>query len=84
MPVVDKLSLLLREDLVYAFENDLDSVFDITHLGCSLGQKEQDLEVELKQVQKLKEKFRQIHEQLSSVSAQSMFPSVKTNLNPKK
>ncbi|KAF6173878.1 hypothetical protein GIB67_039829 [Kingdonia uniflora] len=83
MPVVDKLSLLLREDLEYAFENDLDSVFDITHLRHSLGQKKRDLEVELKRVQKLKEKFRQIHEQLSSVSAQSV-PSAEADLNPKK
>ncbi|KAF6155984.1 hypothetical protein GIB67_039315, partial [Kingdonia uniflora] len=61
--------LLLQENLEYAFENDLDSVFDITHLRHSLGQKKRDLKVELKRVQKLKEKFRQIHEQLSSVSA---------------
>ncbi|OVA06144.1 Dynamin [Macleaya cordata] len=67
MPVVDKLPALLREDLEYAFENELDNVFDITHLRHSLGQQKREMEIELKRINKLKEKFRQIHEQLSSV-----------------
>ncbi|XXG87115.1 hypothetical protein AAC387_Pa11g1881 [Persea americana] len=66
MPVVDKLPVLLREDLESAFRDDLDNVFDITHLQQSLGQRKRDLEIELRRIQRLKEKFRQIHEQLSS------------------
>lgn len=66
MPVVDKLPALLREDLESAFKDDLDNVFDITHLQNSLGQRKRDLEIELRRIQKLKEKFRQIHMQLSS------------------
>ena len=31
MPVVDKLPALLRDDLEYAFEDDLDNVFDLTN-----------------------------------------------------
>ncbi|KAJ4966790.1 hypothetical protein NE237_018639 [Protea cynaroides] len=66
MPVVDKLPALLREDLESAIADDLDNVFDITHLRHSLGQRKRGLEIELKRIQRLREKFRQIHEQLSS------------------
>ncbi|KAL5993080.1 ARP2/3 actin-organizing complex subunit Arc5 [Asimina triloba] len=48
MPVVDKLPALLREDLESAFTDDLDTVFDITHIRQSLGQRKRDLEIELK------------------------------------
>ncbi|XP_057976631.1 dynamin-like protein ARC5 [Malania oleifera] len=65
MPVVDKLPTLLREDLESAFKDDMDNVFDITNLRHSLGQRKRDTEIELKRIQRLKEKFRQIHEQLS-------------------
>ncbi|PKI37811.1 hypothetical protein CRG98_041761 [Punica granatum] len=64
MPVIDKLPTLLREDLESAFEDDLDTVFDITNLRHSLGQKKRDTEVELKRIKRLKEKFRQVHNQL--------------------
>ncbi|KAF5444135.1 hypothetical protein F2P56_036637 [Juglans regia] len=66
MPVVDKLPALLREDLESAFEDDLDNIFDITNLQHSLGLRKQDTEIELKRIKRLKEKFKQIHEQLSS------------------
>jgi hypothetical protein len=102
MPVVDKLPALLREDLESAFEDDLDSIFDITNLQHSLHLRKRDAEIELKrvflwclhfwclhffllvsqfwhsllvwpmllllplQIKRLKEKFRQIHEQLCS------------------
>ncbi|EYU18514.1 hypothetical protein MIMGU_mgv1a0017941mg, partial [Erythranthe guttata] len=65
MPVVDKLPALLREDLDSAFE-DLDNVFDITTMRHSLSQRKRETEIELKRIQRLKEKFRQIHEQLTS------------------
>lgn len=66
MPVVDKLPALLREDLESAFEDNLDNVFDITNLRHSFGQQKRETEIELKRVQRLKEKFKQIHEQLNS------------------
>ncbi|XP_041014707.1 dynamin-like protein ARC5 isoform X2 [Juglans microcarpa x Juglans regia] len=66
MPVVDKLPALLREDLESAFEDDLDNIFDITNLQHSLGLRKRDTEIELKRIKRLKEKFKQIHEQLSS------------------
>lgn len=66
MPVVDKLPALLREDLESAFEDDLDNIFDITNLQHSLHLRKRDTEIELKRIKRLKEKFRQIHEQLSS------------------
>lgn len=50
MPVVDKLPALLREDLESAFEDGLDSIFDITQLRNSLGQRKRNLEIELKRV----------------------------------
>ncbi|KAI3715078.1 hypothetical protein L6452_22045 [Arctium lappa] len=37
MSVADKLPALLQEDLESAFKDDLDNVFDITHLRHSLG-----------------------------------------------
>ncbi|RAL44982.1 hypothetical protein DM860_003741 [Cuscuta australis] len=66
MPVVDKLPALLREDLEAAFEDDLDNVFNISNLQHSFGQQKRETEIELKRIQKLKEKFRCIHEQLIS------------------
>ncbi|KAJ8479100.1 hypothetical protein OPV22_022827 [Ensete ventricosum] len=66
MPVVDKLPALLWEDLESAFGDDLDQIFDITQLRHSLGRGKRDLEIELKRLQRLKEKFREINEQLSS------------------
>ncbi|OMO86878.1 hypothetical protein COLO4_20871 [Corchorus olitorius] len=66
MPVVDKLPALLREDLESAFADDMDNVFDITNLRHSLGQRKRDTEIELKRIKKLKEKFKVIHQQLSS------------------
>ncbi|WOG82637.1 hypothetical protein DCAR_0101803 [Daucus carota subsp. sativus] len=66
MPVVDKLPALLREDLESAFEDNLDNVFDITNLRHSFGQQKRETEIELKRIQRLKEKFKQIHEQLNS------------------
>ncbi|XP_027159795.1 dynamin-like protein ARC5 [Coffea eugenioides] len=66
MPVVDKLPALLREDLESAFQDDLDNVFDITNLRHSLGQQRREVEIELRRIKRLKEKFRQIHEQLIS------------------
>ncbi|PHT70348.1 Dynamin-like protein ARC5 [Capsicum annuum] len=69
MPVVDKLPAMLREDLESAFEDDLDNVFDITNLRHSVVQDKRQTEIELKRVQKLKEKFRYIHEQLNSQQA---------------
>ncbi|WOL02352.1 hypothetical protein Cni_G11071 [Canna indica] len=66
MPVVDKLPALLREDLELAFGDDLDHIFDITQLRHSLGQRKRELEIESKRLQRLKEKFREVNEQLSS------------------
>nr|GEV00612.1 dynamin-like protein ARC5 isoform X2 [Tanacetum cinerariifolium] len=65
MPVVDKLPALLREDLESAFEDDLDNVFDITNLRHALGQRKRETEIEMKRIQRLKDEFRKIHEQLS-------------------
>ncbi|CAI9781780.1 unnamed protein product [Fraxinus pennsylvanica] len=69
MPVVDKLPALLREDLESAFEEDVENVFDITNLQHSLGKQKREAEIELKRIQRLKEKFRQIHEHLNSNQA---------------
>ncbi|XP_012071357.1 dynamin-like protein ARC5 [Jatropha curcas] len=65
MPVIDKLPALLRQDLESAFEDDLDNVFDITNLRHSLGQQKREIEIELKRIKRLKDKFRLIHEQLN-------------------
>jgi hypothetical protein len=67
MPIVDKLPALLREDLESAFEDDLDSIFDVTQLRHSLGQRKRDLEIELKRIKRLKEKFAEINKKLNSL-----------------
>uniref|UniRef100_A0A2P2JNG1 Dynamin-like protein ARC5 n=2 Tax=Rhizophora mucronata TaxID=61149 RepID=A0A2P2JNG1_RHIMU len=64
MPVVDKLPAILRQDLESAFEDDMDNVFDITNLRHSMGQRKQDMEIEMKRIKRLKEKFRLIHDQI--------------------
>ncbi|KAB2042553.1 hypothetical protein ES319_D02G223500v1 [Gossypium barbadense] len=66
MPVVDKLPALLREDLESAFSDDMDNVFNISNLRHSLGQQKRDTEIDLKRINRLKEKFKVIHQQLSS------------------
>ncbi|XP_047315110.1 dynamin-like protein ARC5 isoform X2 [Impatiens glandulifera] len=76
MPVVDKLPALLREDLESAFQDDLDNVFDITNLRHSLGQRKRETEIELKRIQRLKDKFRQIHDQLNLHQVSSSRPYV--------
>lgn len=53
MPVVDKLPALLREDLQFAFEDDMDNVFDISNLKHLLAQRKRDTEIELKRVSRL-------------------------------
>ncbi|KAF5733123.1 dynamin-like protein ARC5 [Tripterygium wilfordii] len=65
MPIVDKLPALLREDIESSFQDDLDAVFDISNLSYSLGQRKRDTEIELRRVKRLKEKFKQIHEQMN-------------------
>ncbi|GMH03122.1 hypothetical protein Nepgr_004961 [Nepenthes gracilis] len=68
MPIVDKLPALLREDLESAFDDDLDSIFDISRLRGSLEHQKRDTEIELKRIQRLKGKFRHIHQQLCHTS----------------
>ncbi|XP_014758379.1 dynamin-like protein ARC5 isoform X2 [Brachypodium distachyon] len=67
MPIVDKLAALLREDLESAFEDDLDSIFNVNQLRHSLGQRKRELEIELKRIKRLKEKFGQINKNLNSL-----------------
>uniref|UniRef100_A0ACD5Y585 Uncharacterized protein n=1 Tax=Avena sativa TaxID=4498 RepID=A0ACD5Y585_AVESA len=67
MPIVDKLAALLREDLESAFEDDLDGIFNVTQLRHSLGQTQRELEVELKRIKRLKEKFGEINKKLNSL-----------------
>uniref|UniRef100_A0A0A9DJP6 Uncharacterized protein n=1 Tax=Arundo donax TaxID=35708 RepID=A0A0A9DJP6_ARUDO len=50
MPIVDKLPALLRQDLESALEDELHSIFDVTQLRQSLGQRKRELEIELKPV----------------------------------
>ncbi|KAL4362798.1 hypothetical protein GQ457_04G004090 [Hibiscus cannabinus] len=66
MPVVDKLPAHLREDLESTFSDDMDNVFDISNLRHSLGQQKRDTEIDLKRINRLKDKFKVIHQQLSS------------------
>uniref|UniRef100_A0A0D9XXG1 Dynamin-type G domain-containing protein n=1 Tax=Leersia perrieri TaxID=77586 RepID=A0A0D9XXG1_9ORYZ len=75
MPIVDKLPALLREDLESAFEDDLDSIFDVTQLRHSLGQRKRDLETELKRIKRLKEKFAEINKKLNSLQVRHSITS---------
>ncbi|CAL4903932.1 unnamed protein product [Urochloa decumbens] len=67
MPIVDKLPALLRQDLESAFEDELDSIFDVSQLRQSLGQKKRELEIEVKRIKRLKEKFGEINKKLNSL-----------------
>ncbi|KAL6905521.1 hypothetical protein ACP4OV_003122 [Aristida adscensionis] len=69
MPIVDKLPALLRQDLESAFEDEdeLNNIFDITQLRQSLGQRKRELEIELKRIKRLKEKFGEINKKLNSL-----------------
>lgn len=58
MPVVDKLPALLKEDLESVFVDDLDSIFNISQLKHSLGQRKREMEIELKQVCSILCKFK--------------------------
>ncbi|KNA16200.1 hypothetical protein SOVF_091230 [Spinacia oleracea] len=60
MPIVDKLPERLREDLS-KFEDDVNSMFDVASLRNSLEQRKRDMEIELKRIQRLKDKFKQLH-----------------------
>ncbi|KAL3699377.1 hypothetical protein R1sor_017399 [Riccia sorocarpa] len=64
MPVVDKFPALLREDLESAFVEDMDNVFNVGHARRGLEQRRRDLDIELKRVERLQEKFASIHERL--------------------
>ncbi|XP_074280685.1 dynamin-like protein ARC5 [Silene latifolia] len=64
MPIVDKLPTLLREDLECNFENNVDSIFDISSLRSCLDQRKRDVDIELRRIRRLKDKFKQIHTQL--------------------
>jgi hypothetical protein len=57
MPVVDKLPALLKEDLESVFVDDLDSIFNVSHLKHSLGQRKREMEIELKRVCSILSKF---------------------------
>eukprot|EP00249_Psilotum_nudum_P012773 c23975_g1_i1 orf=519-3485(+) len=65
MPVVDKFPALLREDLEAAFEEDLDNVFDVAQVRHALEQQKASLEFELRRVERLQEKFANIHHHLA-------------------
>lgn len=71
MPVVDKFPALLREDLEAAFEDDLDNAFDVANARRTLEQQKRDLEIELRRIERLKEKFESIHRDLSGYQSPS-------------
>ncbi|KAG0605139.1 hypothetical protein M758_9G034900 [Ceratodon purpureus] len=65
MPMVDKFPAVLREELEIAFQENID-VFNVAQVRQGLEQERADLALQLKQVEKLHEKFISIHYQLSS------------------
>ncbi|EEF33759.1 dynamin-like protein ARC5 [Ricinus communis] len=77
MPVIDKLPALLRQDLESAFEDDMDNVFDITNIRHSLNQQKREIEIELKRIKRLKDKFRLIYEQLNLQQVKAIRASFK-------
>ncbi|KAH7431119.1 hypothetical protein KP509_08G030700 [Ceratopteris richardii] len=72
MPVVDKFPALLREDLEAAFEEDLDNVFEVAQARRALEVQKSDIELELKRVEKLKEKFTSVQNSLNRRSNASL------------
>ncbi|GAQ80690.1 dynamin family protein [Klebsormidium nitens] len=67
MPMIDRFPGLLRERLEVAYEEDLDNVFDVGTVRAALEAQKDELDHELRRVEKLQEKFASIHHNLSSV-----------------
>ncbi|GBG59025.1 hypothetical protein CBR_g24372 [Chara braunii] len=67
MPMVDKFPAMLRETLESAYEDDLDNVFDVAEARRTLEAQRANLELELRRVERLQEKFANIHHHLSSM-----------------
>ncbi|KAK8575023.1 hypothetical protein V6N12_062700 [Hibiscus sabdariffa] len=65
MPDVDKLPARLREDLESTFSDDMDNVFDISYMRHSLGQQKRDTEIDLKRINRLKDKFKEVSSESS-------------------
>lgn len=68
MPLIDKFPAMLREDLESALSGDIDSVFDVAQTRRALEEGKADLELELRRVEKLQEKFANVHHHLSRQS----------------
>ncbi|CAK9236168.1 unnamed protein product [Sphagnum tenellum] len=66
MPVVDAFPAMLRENLETSFEEDIDHVFDVAQVRHALLQQQSQLDLELHRVERLQEKFANIHHHLSS------------------
>jgi hypothetical protein len=66
MPVVDAFPGMLRENLETSFEEDIDHVFDVAQVRHALLQQQSQLDLELHRVERLQEKFANIHNHLSS------------------
>jgi len=65
MPVLDNFPARLREELESAYDEDLDSVFDVASVRAALESKQRSTDAELKQVERLQRKFATIHSTLS-------------------
>ena len=65
MPVVDEFPTRLREELEMAYEEDLDSVFDVASVRAALETRRKGTEAELAQVERLQRKFAAIHSTLA-------------------
>ncbi|KAK3268569.1 hypothetical protein CYMTET_22934 [Cymbomonas tetramitiformis] len=71
MPVIHKFPMRLREELEQAFDEDIDSVFDVAVVRHALESRKSSLEKELQQVEHIQEKFNTIHHHLTSPSVQA-------------
>eukprot|EP00240_Pyramimonas_obovata_P003576 CAMPEP_0118946316 /NCGR_PEP_ID=MMETSP1169-20130426/44011_1 /TAXON_ID=36882 /ORGANISM="Pyramimonas obovata, Strain CCMP722" /LENGTH=824 /DNA_ID=CAMNT_0006892251 /DNA_START=57 /DNA_END=2531 /DNA_ORIENTATION=- len=71
LPILRKFPMRLREQLERAFEEDIDSIFDVHAVRSALENRRSRLEKELHQVEHIQEKFNVIHHHLTSPIAQN-------------
>ena len=69
LPIIEEFSLHLRVQVEKAYEEDIDAVFNVSAVRANLESRKHEVGAELIRVERLKEKFAAIHNQLNNVRA---------------
>ena len=66
MPLMNEFAGFLRQEMEIAFDENLDSVFDVRAVRMALEDRQRKLECELEQMEHIQDKFATIHTQLEA------------------